>query len=297
MSQIIKKFLGLASVDQTKILLSNNSSMQGRNAADNANINIIKVNSSDQVEIGAVLNMGTNLISNVADPVSAQDVATKNYVDSISGGAPLVTVYNSGSGTHTLTGSPKYIRVRMIGGGGGGWGSGTAQGTSPTAGSNSTFGTSLLTANGGAISASYAGIGGLGGTGTINSPAYGHASPGASGGPSGFSGPSGGSAVYPAGGDGGGGTSGGSPTFGGGVGQSGIANTGRGGGGGAGAGNASMSSGAGGGQGAIVEAFIATPSSSYSYAVGAGGSAGGAGTSGYAGGAGGSGVIIVEEYY
>jgi hypothetical protein len=47
----------------------------------------------------------------------------------------------------------------------------------------------------------------------------------------------------------------------------------------------------------FVDAIITSPSSSYSYAVGAAGSAGSAGTSGAAGGAGGAGYIEVTEYY
>ena len=53
----------------------------------------------------------------------------------------------------------------------------------------------------------------------------------------------------------------------------------------------------GGGAGGYVEKIIASPSATYSYAVGAGGTAGTAGSGGSAGGAGGSGIIIVEAYY
>lgn len=61
------------------------------------------------------LDMGTHKINNVVDPTSAQDVATKNYVDtSITGfqvieqvqaatTATLVGTYNNGAGTFTLT--------------------------------------------------------------------------------------------------------------------------------------------------------------------------------------------------
>jgi hypothetical protein len=58
-------------------------------------------------------------------------------------------------------------------------------------------------------------------------------------------------------------------------------------------GGASQSGAAGG----YLDAIIGSPSSTYSYAVGAAGSGGSAGTSGNSGGSGGSGVIIVEEHY
>ena len=77
-----------------------------------------------------------------------------------------------------------------------------------------------------------------------------------------------------------------------------VANTG---GGGSGAGNGGIAAndfaGGGGGAGGYVDAWIANPSSTYSYAVGSGGSAGAAGTNGRAAGAGAAGIIIVEEYY
>lgn len=99
--------------------------------------------------------------------------------------APVVTLYKTGSGTHTITGTPLYIHVIMIGGGGGGGGSsaggggsgggsgayldfyilssiastytyavgaggtGGAIGTDGTSGGNSTFGTN--TAGGGGV--------------------------------------------------------------------------------------------------------------------------------------------------
>ncbi len=46
-----------------------------------------------------------------------------------------------------------------------------------------------------------------------------------------------------------------------------------------------------------MQAFIATPSATYSYAVGGPGAGGTAGTSGFAGGDGGEGIIVVEEFY
>lgn len=213
--------------------------------------------------------------------------------------APLVTRYTSGSGTHGVTGSPLYLRVRLIAGGGGGGGASNAG--SPSSGGNggaSTFGSSLLSANGGTGGAvangSGGGTGGAGGSASFGA-ATGTALTGGSGngGNNGAPGTQsiqgGGGASSPLGGSGGGaiGLNNGSAA---------SANSGAGGGGGGGNGGA-FASGGGGGAGGFVDAIIASPSASYSYAVGAAGTAGGSGTGGTAGGAGGSGYIEVTEYY
>jgi hypothetical protein len=79
-----------------------------------------------------------------------------------------------------------------------------------------------------------------------------------------------------------------------GAGGAGGTNTGGVGGGGAGT-AAGGATGAGGGAGEYFELYITSPSSTYTYTIGAGGGGGSAG--GNAGGSGGSGMIIVEEFY
>jgi hypothetical protein len=209
--------------------------------------------------------------------------------------APTIQKFTSGSGTYTTPANVKWIRVRMIGGGGGGSGSGTAGATSGVAGGATTFGSSLLTANGGGKGA-FQGASETGGTATIASPAYGTAINGGSGGGhsfqsintlnmfGGFGGVSalGGAAGAPSQGSGGG---------------AGQANSGSGGAGGSGSATVSLYIGSGGSAGGFIDAIIPSPSSTYPYAVGAGGNGGSAGTSGTAGGAGGSGYIEVTEYY
>lgn len=210
--------------------------------------------------------------------------------------APTIQKFTSGSGTYTTPAGVKYIIVEMVGGGGGGTGSGTAAGTSPTSGGNSTFGTSLLTADGGsAVSFNTVGAwGGEGGAVTVNSPAIAiHSTQGGKGGPSHRSNSGNEYAIPGAGGS--------SPLGQGGTGAStniGFPGTGYGSGGsGAGVTGAPAYSGAGGGSGGYIKALLASPSASYSYAVGAAGAAGAAGTTGFAGGAGAAGVIVVTEYY
>ena len=259
-------------------------------------------------------------ISNMApqftpNPQLTQAPVTMGSGVTIYGGGPITMViptpvykaitiqkFTSGTGTYTLPASPApiYIRVVMAGGGGGGSGSGLVN----TAGSggnggNTTFGSSLLAANGGiggadagATPASQGGTASLG-TGPVGLALTGGNGQGTFGGYAGF-------VNLFTGGSGGNGPLGGAGQNGGGVinGSAGATNTGSGGSGAGGPNNAgNYYPGTGGGAGGYVDAIITSLASSYAYAVGAAGTAGTAGTSGNTGGAGGSGVIIVEEFY
>jgi hypothetical protein len=51
-SQIIKKFLGLNSVDEDKIRLSNDAALRARNAANTADVDLIKAANDDRVQVG-----------------------------------------------------------------------------------------------------------------------------------------------------------------------------------------------------------------------------------------------------
>lgn len=204
-----------------------------------------------------------------------------------------VQILASGSGTYTTPTGCKAIWVRCVGAGAGGGGSGTVGAGAGGSGGNTTFGSALLTANGGSG----------GGAGTTGPGSSGGAGGSASGGDLNIQGGAGnfGTQIGTTNQLGG---SGASTAFGGAGGAAGAGNAGSAGqtnsgsaGGGAG-GNGSTTYGAGGGgAGGYVEKLIASPSATYSYAVGAAGTAGAAGTSGYAGGAGGSGVIIIQESY
>lgn len=210
---------------------------------------------------------------------------------------PLITKYTSGSGTHTFTGSPLYVKVMMVGGGSGGSGSGTASVGNSSAGGNTTFGTTLLVANGGGATSFGTGLGGVGGTASLGSGPTGVAVSGGDG--SGVA-----NALQAVGGNGGSSCLGGAGVgSGGGTAAAGLAaktNTGSG-GGGAGTG-AFSGGGVGGASGAYIDAYIsgATLSGmggSGAYAVGGGTAGGTAGTAGQAGGAGAAGQIVVIEYY
>lgn len=198
--------------------------------------------------------------------------------------APTRQVLTSGT-TYTTPAGARFLRVRMVGGGGGGAGGGTSAGPGG-AGGNTTFGTALFTANGGA---------GGQGAGTSNGGAGGSAS----GGSLNLSGSSGGNAQAVANGNGGQGAAspfGGSGNQGTAAGAAGGA-IGKGSGGGGG-GNVSGATGGGaGGAGGYLEGEINSPLATYSYAVGGGGAGGTAGTNGNAGAAGAGGIIIVDEFY
>jgi hypothetical protein len=198
----------------------------------------------------------------------------------ITGSTPQVSVLTSGSGTYTTPANARWLQVRMVGGGAGGAAAATNAGS---AGGDTTFGS--LTAGGGGFPQAGWNTGGAGGTasgGDINIVGGG----GSSGGPNGGSiGGPGGSSAFGGAGKGAQANS---------SGNNGATNSG---GGGSGGNNTYTTNfaGGGGGAGGYVEKLITSPSSTYSYAVGAGGNGGAAG--GQAGGNGGSGVIIVTAYF
>lgn len=237
-------------------------------------------------------NSGKFLKTDGTNPSWASSVASNT--------APTVQKFTSGSGTYTTPTSPAplYIRVRMVGGGGGGGGSGTASGGSGGNGGNTTFGATLLVANGGA-GGQFNGATATGGTASLGTGPIGVAVQGAGGtGASNFNsnsvnldGPPGASSAF--GGAGSGGKYVGNSTD-----SNAATNSGSGGGGaGVGGSTSSTSTGASGAAGGFVDAIIKTPSATYSYVVGSAGSSGSAGTSGLSGGSGAAGIIIVEEYY
>jgi len=230
----------------------------------------------------------------ISGTITSSNVTTATFI------APTVRTLTTGTAaTYTTPTSPRtplYLRVRMVGGGGGGSGGGSATpGTAPTSGGNTTFGTSLLVANGGSAG-SWQGVAGAGGTASLGSGPLGTAVTGSGG--------QGGSLEQGSVGQASGGSGGASPFGGAGAGANynntggaAAANSGSGGGAGGSGAAATTIGGSGGGSGGFVDALITSPTTSYSYSIGSAGGAGGAGTGGNAGGAGGSGYIIVEEFY
>lgn len=202
----------------------------------------------------------------------------------------------TGTGDATLTfytaTSPLWLEVEAVGGGSGGNGGGTTQPVG-SVGGNTTFGSSLITCNGGAVGAG--GGGGAGGTATatgLNGIIL--------GGQTGQNGAIDNTSTQSPAGTLGGISPFGGPGFGNNNTASGIAASGYGSGGGGGSyqrGAASPTAGGAGGSGGYVKVIIPNPAATYAYAVGGVGANGSAGTSGYAGTSGMSGIIIVREHY
>lgn len=76
MSQTATKFIANNAADDTKVRLSNNTALRGRNAANSADISIIKVNTSDVPEF-------VTLPQVTSDPSAANDLVRKSYADGL----------------------------------------------------------------------------------------------------------------------------------------------------------------------------------------------------------------------
>jgi hypothetical protein len=95
---------------------SNDTFITGRNAANDADIDIIKVNAGDDIEIGGNMSgASTHKLINMADPTSAQDYATKAYVDGNSASLTLGTSVATTSGTSIdFTSIPSGVKIVII---------------------------------------------------------------------------------------------------------------------------------------------------------------------------------------
>jgi hypothetical protein len=233
-------------------------------------------------------NLCETYIDGMSVDISSQVLTTTSAT--VSSTPPTVQKFTSGSGTYTTPTNVSYIKIRMIGGGG----SGSSNSTINTAGNNgtaTTFGSSLLLANGGFGGISGGVTGGAGGTASLGVGPIGTAVKGNSGASATYTsyavGALGGVSVF------GGMGTGGNPASGS-ISTASLDNSGSGGSGGAGSASV-IAAGSGGGAGGYIEAIIFNPSSTYAYTIGAGGAAVSSG--GTLSGAGGSGYIEVTEYY
>ena len=112
----------LATVTASRVLVSDGSGFVSASSVTTTTLGYLDATSSIQTQLNAKLslsggtmtgaiNMGSQLITNVLDPVSAQDAATKNYVDTVAQGLnakPAVVVATTAnitlSGEQTIDG-------------------------------------------------------------------------------------------------------------------------------------------------------------------------------------------------
>lgn len=86
MSQLNTKNIGVNQIDDTLIRLHNNTALRARNAANSADVNVIKVNASDKPEFTV-----TPQCANA--PSAGNDLVNKTYADGLTSGA-TVTLNN-----------------------------------------------------------------------------------------------------------------------------------------------------------------------------------------------------------
>lgn len=110
MSQISKKFIQNNAVGATKIRLENNAALKARNNANNADVNILFVDSSDVIQFSSVPQVSS-------DPVQANDLVRKTYVDAQSQGLkPKEAVKVATTANITLSGAQTIDGVSVTAG-------------------------------------------------------------------------------------------------------------------------------------------------------------------------------------
>ncbi|OQW46993.1 MAG: hypothetical protein A4S09_16240 [Proteobacteria bacterium SG_bin7] len=144
-----------------------------------ANAVTIDANSSETIDgaLAQILKSQNDSIKMVSDGTGWN--ISSRYKASL---APTIQKFTSGTGTYNTPTGVVWIRVKMVGGGGGGAGSGTANGSAAGNGGNTTFGSSLLVANGG-TAGSRGADGGAPGTASLGSGPIGNALSGTYGNP------------------------------------------------------------------------------------------------------------------
>lgn len=98
-SQVQKKHIASNAVDGTKIRLSNNESLKARNAADSADVDLVKLNANNALNVMGFIwpssdgSNGQVLATNGASTLSFQSAVTTTYAVTLTSGA--ITVTNS----------------------------------------------------------------------------------------------------------------------------------------------------------------------------------------------------------
>jgi hypothetical protein len=110
MSQLKKKFIGNNQVDETKIRLNNDAYLRARNAADSADVNIVKVDANDRILLASLPQAS-------GSPTVANDLVNKGYVDSVLEGLkPKEAVRAASTIDLTLSGEQTVDGIALVSG-------------------------------------------------------------------------------------------------------------------------------------------------------------------------------------
>jgi len=86
MSRILGKFVQDSTITDLQIRLRNNLALRVRNAADSADLEILKISNTDALTVLRQMSMNGAKITDLANPTAPQDAATKSYVEAIVSG-------------------------------------------------------------------------------------------------------------------------------------------------------------------------------------------------------------------
>jgi len=110
MSLLKKKFITDNAVDETKIRLNNDSYVRARNAADSADVNVIKVDANDRIVLAS-------LPQAAGTPSAATDLVNKAYLDSVQEGLkPKEAVRAASTANLTLANEQTVDDIALVAG-------------------------------------------------------------------------------------------------------------------------------------------------------------------------------------
>lgn len=114
MAQLLKKFIGDNQVADEKIRLDNNSFLRSRNAANSADVDMLKVSAADEIMVGGALNMNSNNIDDASGLFFDGD-NTRNIGTTGGRAAELyVRKINGDSAKLELSGSPIEVQNEVV---------------------------------------------------------------------------------------------------------------------------------------------------------------------------------------
>jgi len=106
MTKLVNEFIEVGAVDDRSIKLRNNNYMVARNAADTADISVIKLNASDRIELPTVPQV-------TADPATGNDLTRQSWVNTQLGNYIPTSQKGANSGVATLDGGGKIPATQL----------------------------------------------------------------------------------------------------------------------------------------------------------------------------------------